>query len=209
MAERKTEVTKKCPICGKIFKSWKCHNKKYCSQMCYWKDDKKPSNAKGKKWKDASRKKLSLSTKGRTVWNKGIRGKYKCSEETKKKISKAHTGSKKPWAMKSGKENHNWKGGVTKIDKLCRGMMEYKQWRTDIFKRDSWTCQTCGCRGYVTVHHIKSFSKIIKENNIIDIKQAKKCEELWNLNNGVTLCEECHKLTDNYAGRGINKAKKK
>lgn len=56
-------------------------------------------------------------------------------------------------------------------------------------------------RGYVTAHHIKSFSKIIKENNIKNILEARKCEELWAVNNGVTLCEECHSLTDNYKGR--------
>jgi len=48
----------------------------------------------------------------------------------------------------------------------------------------------------------KGFSKIIKENNILDVNDARLCLEMWNLENGITLCEECHKLTDNYRGRG-------
>lgn len=29
-------------------------------------------------------------------------------------------------------------------------------------------------------------------------EDALMCEEFWNLNNGRTLCKNCHKLTDNY-----------
>jgi len=48
---------------------------------------------------------------------------------------------------------------------------------------------------------LKSFNKIIKENNIFNILDARKCKEMWDINNGVTLCEECHLMTDNYKGR--------
>ena len=56
---------------------------------------------------------------------------------------------------------------------------------------------------YVTVHHIKSFVKVLKENNIKSRKEAKNCNEIWNINNEQTLCEICHSLTDNYKGRAI------
>ena len=106
----------------------------------------------------------------------------------------------------SGENSPNWKGGISKIDKLCRKMREYKQWRSDCFTRDNWTCRTCGFNaGYVTVHHIKGFSKILKANNIKNILDARKCSELWDLNNGVTLCEDCHSLSDNYKGRANTK----
>jgi len=124
------------------------------------------------------------------------------SEETKDKIRQSRIGKN------IGIKNYMWKGGISKIDKLCRGLTEYKQWRSDVFTRDNWICRTCGVTNcYITAHHIKSFSKIIKENNIIDISQARECKELWNISNGVTLCEECHALTDNYRGKHLGKDK--
>ena len=50
--------------------------------------------------------------------------------------------------------------------------------------------------------HIKSMAIIIKENNLKTIIEARICKDLWDHDNGMTLCEECHKLTDNYRGRG-------
>ena len=57
---------------------------------------------------------------------------------------------------------------------------EYTDWRNKVFQRDNWTCQTCRNRGYVQSHHIKEWSKFP--------------EDRFNVNNGVTLCIECHKL---------------
>ena len=47
-------------------------------------------------------------------------------------------------------------------------------------------------------HHINSFSSIMKINNINSLEMAENCSELWNINNGLSLCVECHKKTDNY-----------
>ena len=59
--------------------------------------------------------------------------------------------------------------------------------------------QECGTKNiYIISHHIKKFSDIIYEYKIKTLEQALNCEELWNINNGKTLCEECHKLTDSY-----------
>ena len=44
-------------------------------------------------------------------------------------------------------------------------------------------------------HHPKMFSIILEEYNIRSIEDALACEELWNINNGRTLCGMCHRGT--------------
>lgn len=128
-----------------------------------------------------SRECIAIQMKGKASWNKGSKG------------------------FMAGEKHYNWKGGISKIDKLCRQVAEYKKWRSDVFQRDNWKCRTCNESGiYVTAHHINGFSKIIKENKIRTLEQARNCSELWDTNNGVTLCEACHSLTDNYKGRAKN-----
>ena len=36
------------------------------------------------------------------------------------------------------------------------------------------------------------------------MEKAKKCKELWDINNGETLCIACHKKTDSYANTKQN-----
>jgi len=116
----------------------------------------------------------------------------KHSEETRKKMSQ----------QKQGKNNHNWKGGRFNLKQQIRECYKYKIWRSNVFQRDNWTCQTCGKRGgYLCPHHLKSFAIILDEYNIKTLEQAIDCKELWNIDNGVALCCECHKLTKNYGGK--------
>lgn len=83
-------------------------------------------------------------------------------------------------------------------DKI-RKLTEYKIWRTSVYARDLYTCQHCGkMNTYFNADHIVPLSYIIKTNDIKTIKEAKACEELWDVNNGRTLCVKCHKKTDTY-----------
>ena len=108
------------------------------------------------------------------------------SEETKRKIGDKHKGRFFGGGFKLGNKNPVWKGGISKLRDRHDRTARYKKWRINIFQRDNWTCQTCGERG-MQVHHIKSWVKYPKL----------RFEE----DNGVTLCIECHKLTDNYGGK--------
>ena len=111
-------------------------------------------------------------------------------------------GLRKIGKIKSGKpflsgENHwAWKGGKTILRDQIENLKEYKQWRSNVFERDNWTCQTCHKRGsYLESHHIKEFYKIIDEFKIKNIQDAIECKELWDIDNGIALCIECHELT--------------
>lgn len=94
------------------------------------------------------------------------------------------------------KEHHpRWKGGTSKLrNKICNSF-EYRQWRSDVFTRDNFTCQECGNTKSLEAHHIKRFSLIIKQYQIKNLNDALNCSELWNINNGKTLCKVCHKKT--------------
>jgi 5-methylcytosine-specific restriction endonuclease McrA len=104
-------------------------------------------------------------------------------------------------------ENHpNWNGGVSSIYRRVRKLTKYVKWRTFCFERDDYTCQWCNKKGTgdLNVDHIKPFALIVKEHNIKTTFQAQNCDELWDIKNGRTLCEDCHKTTSTW-GNGTRK----
>ncbi len=151
-----------------------------------------------------TRKKLSESLKGR-----------KLSEETKKKIGDAHRGMKRseeareniskslrgrPKYHKRGPNSSNWKGGITPLNNKIRACLEYVEWRRKIFRRDGWHCILCGDKpsgkyGIQADHFPIQFHKIMEKNKIKSLRSAIKCSELWDINNGRTLCQSCHDKT--------------
>lgn len=124
---------------------------------------------------------------------------YNHTEETKNVISNKIKGRRK------GKKHWNWQGGKTMIWQAIRNMEEYKYWRDSVFKRDDYRCQICDNRkGKHNAHHIKPFARILKENNIETIDKALNCNELWDVNNGVTLCVTCHKEVEKIINLMLN-----
>ena len=83
---------------------------------------------------------------------------------------------------------------TTLLNKQIRNIFEYRQWRDDVFHRDKFTCQSCGIvGGKLNAHHITPYLSILKKYQISNLKEAIECSELWNINNGITLCIKCHK----------------
>ena len=65
----------------------------------------------------------------------------------------------------------------TTRDRYCK---EYTNWRKRVFDRDNYTCQKCGqIGGTLNAHHIKHYKDYHKLR--------------YELSNGITLCEKCHK----------------
>lgn len=141
--------------------------------------------------------------------------------EWREKISRAHKGKKKPWAKsptkgrklpkewvrnaanarrgqkrsietrlrqsiaQRGEKGSGWKGGLSNKNKAIRNSLEYRLWRETVFKRDNYTCVWCGVRGgKLQADHIRPFAYYPELRFAID--------------NGRTLCFDCHKKTDTY-----------
>jgi 5-methylcytosine-specific restriction endonuclease McrA len=125
-------------------------------------------------------------------------GKY-CSIKCKQKdqIGKLCYGwaKGKKFPERSGSNAWNWKGKITSLKSQIYRHYKARQWRSDVFTKDNFTCQWCGNRSYLEAHHIKEQYKIIEENKIKTLEEALNCEELWNINNGITLCKNCHNKT--------------
>jgi len=158
----------------------------------------KQSNS-GKTWfkrgrKSTPREKFLLSQRSKGKKNyfyKGI-GKIEIICSYCKKIFKDYKSNKRKFCSlrcrgKSlvGKLAPNWKTGYSFFSKTLRQTEEYKLWRIKVFSRDNFTCQVCGIVGSrLEAHHIKSLALFHKL--------------AFDVNNGITLCRPCHKLTDSY-----------
>jgi len=199
-------IKNRCKKCGIFCRNGVSHqcpifvwNKGKSGLQTAWNKGKSLSEETKKKISDSRTGKSFLNLKGsrngmfgKTPWNKGKKtGKpswtsgRKMSKEFREKIS--------------GANHYNWKGGVGSINMRLRKCFEYRLWVSDVFRRDDFTCLNCGQRGgRLEAHHIKPFSIICRENNINSLESGKMCSELWNLNNGQTLCIECHKKTETY-----------
>lgn len=106
-----------------------------------------------------------------------------------------------------GPDHPQWKGGVKELKQVIRDTPLYRSWRTSVFKRDDFTCQDCGKRGHkLHAHHIVFLSTIFYKYNITSVDDAVACPALWDLDNGVTLCKNCH--SDRHKGTGIYLANK-
>lgn len=128
-----------------------------------------------------------------------------CSKETREKIRQSRLGSK----------SNLWKGGTSKLTELLISCSNYKIWRQSVFERDDYTCQECReIGGTLNADHIVSFSflfqEMFKELNNYEksveekYKSALDFSPLWDINNGRTLCVDCHRLTDTYGRHGVS-----
>jgi len=95
----------------------------------------------------------------------------------------------------SGKGHPNWKGGITLFNKELRNFIRGIGWVNKVFKRDDYVCQRCRKRGgKLIAHHIIQLSYIREYFNITNLYEASKCDILFDVMNGETMCEGCHKI---------------
>lgn len=125
-----------------------------------------------------------------------------CTQATRAKISKSSVGKKLSEIHKKriglskigllAKEKcHLWKGGITPINAQIRNSIEMKLWRKAVFERDGYACIWGGKEhgNKLNADHIKPFALFPELRFAID--------------NGRTLCVDCHRKTETYGGRSI------
>lgn len=106
------------------------------------------------------------------------------------------TGCKCPICFKlygnRGEENPNYNPNLTDDEREDkRDILKNKNWKKDVYKKDNYTCQCCGKRGIkLNAHHLNGYHWD-KENR-------------FNISNGITLCEDCHKEFHNLYGYKYN-----
>ena len=184
---------------------------KYCSKNCYHlaKSVECECLVCGKKfWKT---KKLVVSGRG-TFCSKKCKHLYTprqkeviceyCNKPFKAKMSELKRGGaiycsqgcfNKDYKNKyGGKNSANWCGG--KQRERHNGDYRYSDWRLAVYERDKFTCQICDVKGgKLNAHHLFKWSEYK------DLRY-----ELWN---GITLCEACHKKE--HSKKGVHNGSKK
>lgn len=157
----------------------------------------------------------SQKMKGKKHWNfKGNKAVKKqihycieseCNNEIDYKNWKCGLGRCKSCAVKGerncnfevhrfGKDASRYRHGRTTLCHNLYVSKKHKVWRDSIFKRDKYTCQECGqIGGQLEAHHKITMASILKEYNINSMIKAYYCDSLWDIENGQTLCKDCHK----------------
>lgn len=115
-----------------------------------------------------------------------------CAKKGRPSPKKGIPSNCKPMLGRTFSLAHRIKISLTKTGKTCfsgfgksrsdlfRQSKAYKEWRLSVFHRDSFKCQSCGKVGNnIEAHHIKEFS-LYPELRL-------------SLDNGITLCGECHR----------------
>ena len=156
-----------CEYCGitNYYRPVDGKGRRFCSRECYWK------------------------------WLKG-KSQTKVSLQGRRNISNAKQGNKNP----------SWKGGITPLTRKIRECNKNKSWIKSVFCRDDYICQNCSTRGgALEAHHKKEFYIIMKDfleenRQLCALKDKEVLFELalsynsfWDVDNGETLCSDCHK----------------
>jgi 5-methylcytosine-specific restriction endonuclease McrA len=95
--------------------------------------------------------------------------------------------------LRVGPNHPMWKGGLSIMRNRIRQSHEYKNWRKIVYERDNFTCQMCfSTKKKLNCHHIETFSSIVEKYELKSYNEYLNCVELWSIDNGITLCKECH-----------------
>lgn len=124
---------------------------------------------------------------------------YKHRTESRSKASASH----KRWCAENpdkvaerslktrGESHYQWKGGLSKLAQSIRQLNEYRKWAKSVRARDG-ACVRCGGCERLEAHHKTSFSDLLLRHQVTTREDARNCAELWDTDNGETLCRLHH-----------------
>ena len=172
----KNRYTLTCKQCGEEFKSDK-KKTMFCSRKCSAGNRKKPKIKVVCDYCKQEFERLKSQFNGKNH-------KF-CSVECKNKGEALYY---------SGENSHSYNHDKPLEERLLeRKYIEYYEWRKRVYDKDKYTCQCCGDYrgGNLVAHHILNYSEH---------------EELrTDVNNGITLCNICHKdFHDTYGYKNNN-----
>ena len=85
----------------------------------------------------------------------------------------------------TGENHYMWRGGPARLSNRKR----WRQRRLECYRRDSWTCQDCGCDCHATRNgESKDARRLVQAHHVVPRRHGGN-DELENL---VTLCLSCH-----------------
>lgn len=191
-----TCITKTCPVCTRPFSKPKNESKLawatrhvYCSKACYISSmrGRRPPGFVGTATKEPWNKGKSLpelsgpnhwaySRKAKTCLECSVAFQVPLHRETRAKFCSRACSYK------------NRDRGISSENEKQRKSVAYKAWRQGVFERDDYTCQHCHTRGgTLNADHIKPF--------------AHHPDLRFDLANGQTLCERCHRKTPTFGAK--------
>jgi len=94
-----------------------------------------------------------------------------------------------------------WKGGTALITKPVRSLKAYRTWREKVLERDKHQCVDCGSSEKLHTHHIVELVKIVKDIIKHNGELIYTDPRLFDINNGKTLCDYCHRRIHKKTGR--------
>lgn len=201
-------TSKTCEKCGKPTPSLTCMNKPTKSPYCLsCRHSIRASKSRGGHMCQSCGKKFAGEKHHRICQDcmnikiacpqcKNEMSKYRVSGKQRKYCSMpcvVHSMTFDKLSERSRKRNVTlWSGyeRKTSANKAARKTRQYKEWREAVYKRDNYTCQECGAKsgnGKTIVlhpHHIQPFATFP--------------ELRYEVSNGITLCDVCHRKRHNH-----------
>jgi 5-methylcytosine-specific restriction endonuclease McrA len=180
-----------CRVCGVEFRFYPSNQSgKYCSQLCShaspeWRA-KQAAAKRGKRLTAETRARMSASRKG-----------VPKPDGFGEKLSASLKGRAAPWA--TGPNSPWWRGGATDTQKRIRASRQYRLWRKAVLERDKHQCIKCGATSRLDVDHEVPFAVLLLETNL-----CQSPSWLFDIDNGRTLCRDCHKKTPTWSRKTDN-----